>query len=125
MSKKEKCERGSTSEDYVAFDLTDYVDNPVALARINAGITQETLAEHMKVTQAYISKLEAQSQVTAKVLKKVNTAIENAKAEGVVDGVAAKKRSVFEEIKQGILEAKAHEKGTITLRTHNVRPQKR
>lgn len=62
-------------EDYVSFELTDYVDNPVALARINAGITQEELAKRMKVTQAYISKLEAQSKVTAKVLKKVKTAL--------------------------------------------------
>ncbi len=30
----------------------------------------------------------------------------------------AKKRSLFEEIKQGILEVKAHKKGKITLRTH-------
>ena len=67
------------SDDYVPFDLTDYVDNPVALARINAGITQETLAEHMEVTQAYISKLEAQNRVTAKVLKKVKSAIEGIK----------------------------------------------
>ncbi|HSW69423.1 MAG TPA: helix-turn-helix transcriptional regulator [Gammaproteobacteria bacterium] len=68
-----------SSEDYVPFELTDYVDNPVALARINASITQEELAKRMNVTQAYISKLEAQSKVTAKVLKKVKTAIEGKK----------------------------------------------
>ena len=68
-----------SSKDYVPFELTDYVDNPVALARINACITQEELAERMNVTQAYISKLEAQSKVTAKVLKKVNAAIEDSK----------------------------------------------
>ena len=68
-----------SSEDYVPFELTDYVDNPVALARINAGITQETLAKRMNVTQAYISKLEAQSKVTAKVLKKVKAAIKDNK----------------------------------------------
>ena len=67
------------NKDYVPFELTDYVDNPVALARINAGITQETLAKRMDVTQAYISKLEAQSKVTAKVLKKVKAAIEISK----------------------------------------------
>jgi ribosome-binding protein aMBF1 (putative translation factor) len=59
-----------SSDDYVPFELTDYVDNPVALVRIDAGLTQETLAKRMNVTQAYISKLEAQSKVTAKVLKK-------------------------------------------------------
>jgi DNA-binding XRE family transcriptional regulator len=64
------------SDDYVPFELTDYVDNPVALARINADMTQEELAKRMEVTQAYISKLEAQSKVTAKVLKKVKAAIE-------------------------------------------------
>jgi DNA-binding XRE family transcriptional regulator len=68
-----------SSKDYVPFELTDYIDNPVALARINAGITQETLAKRMNVTQAYISKLETQSKVTAKVLKKVKAAIEASK----------------------------------------------
>ena len=63
------------ANDYVPFELTDYIDNPVALARINAGMTQNALAKRMNVTQAYISKLEAQSKVTAKVLKKVKTAI--------------------------------------------------
>lgn len=68
-----------SGDDYVPFELTDYVDNPVALARINAGMTQETLAKRMNVTQAYISKLETQDKVTAKVLKKVKTAIEEKK----------------------------------------------
>jgi ribosome-binding protein aMBF1 (putative translation factor) len=68
-----------SGDDYVSFELTDYVDNPVALARINAGMTQETLAERMNVTQAYISKVEAQNKVTAKVLKKVKAAIEGKK----------------------------------------------
>ena len=68
-----------SSEDYVLFELTDYVDNPVVLARINAGITQEELAKRMDVTQAYISKLEAQGKITAKILKKVKAAIESKK----------------------------------------------
>lgn len=68
-----------SSDDYTPFDLTDYVDNPVALARINADITQEELAKRMNVTQAYISKLEAQDTVTVKVLKKVKSGIEGRK----------------------------------------------
>ncbi|MDR3490831.1 MAG: helix-turn-helix transcriptional regulator [Gammaproteobacteria bacterium] len=71
LKKKDK------SSDYVPFELKDYVDNPVALARINAGITQEELAMRMKVTQAYVSKLEAQEKVTAKVLKKIKDALKN------------------------------------------------
>lgn len=68
-----------SGDDYITFELTDYVDNPVALARINAEMTQEELAKRMNVTQAYISKLEAQSKVTAKVLKKIKAAIEDNK----------------------------------------------
>lgn len=65
-----------SGSDYVPFELTDYIDNPVALARINADITQEELAKRMKVTQAYISKLESQAKVSPKVLKKIKAAIE-------------------------------------------------
>lgn len=63
-------------EDYVAFDPADYVDNPIALARIKAGLTQAELAKRMQVTQAYISKIEAQDKVTAKMLQKVKMAFE-------------------------------------------------
>jgi len=76
---EEALKKKYSGEDYVPFELTDYVDNPVALARINTGITQEELAKRMNVTQAYISKLEAQSKVTAKVLKKIKAALESKK----------------------------------------------
>jgi putative transcriptional regulator len=36
-----------------------------------------------------------------------------------------KKRNLFEEIKQGILDAKAHKKGKITLRTHKISKKSR
>ena len=64
------------SDEYVPFDPADYVDNPIALARIKAGITQAELAKRMKVTQAYISKIEAQHTVTPKLLQKVKVALE-------------------------------------------------
>lgn len=73
---EEALKKKYSEKDYVPFELTDYVDNPVALARINANMTQEALAKRMNVTQAYISKLESQSSITAKVLKKVKLAIE-------------------------------------------------
>lgn len=65
--------------DYVHFDPADYVDNPIALARIKAGITQEELARRMQVTQAYISKIEGQKKVTAKLLNKVKEALTKTK----------------------------------------------
>lgn len=61
--------------DYIPFKLDDYVDNPVALARIKAGLTQEQLAERLGVTQAYISKIEAQAHATPKLMQRVTEAI--------------------------------------------------
>ena len=63
------------NEDYEVFDPADYIDNPVALARLQMGITQEELARLMNVTQAYISKIENQEKVTAKMIKKVQLAL--------------------------------------------------
>lgn len=65
------------NEDYEVFDPADYIDNPIALARIQAGITQEALAKLMGVTQAYVSKIESQDKVTPKLLNKVGIALEN------------------------------------------------
>ena len=63
------------NKDYEPFNLEDYVNNPVALARIQAHLTQEELAEKMEVSQAYVSKLESKASVSEKVLAKVNAAI--------------------------------------------------
>ena|SRR3990167_4809257 len=65
-----------SNTDFVTFDPADYVDNPIALARIKANMTQEELAKRMGVTQAYISKIEAQDKVTPKILQKVKIALE-------------------------------------------------
>jgi DNA-binding XRE family transcriptional regulator len=61
--------------DYVPFALEDYVDNPVALARIKANVTQQQLAKRMDVTQAYISKIEHQEKATPKLLAKIKAAL--------------------------------------------------
>jgi DNA-binding XRE family transcriptional regulator len=65
----------SKTADYVPFELEDYVDNPIALARIRARLTQAELAKRMSVTQAYISKIEAQDRVSSKVLEKAQVAL--------------------------------------------------
>lgn len=62
-------------DEYVPFVLDDYVDNPVALARIKARLTQGQLAERLGVTQAYISKIERQEKVTPALLDRVTQAI--------------------------------------------------
>jgi DNA-binding XRE family transcriptional regulator len=67
---------GKRDDDYVTFQLEDYVDNPVALARIKARVTQAELARRLGVSQAYVSKIERQDRVTAKLLKRVAAALE-------------------------------------------------
>ena len=61
--------------DYTPFAVEDYVDNPVALARIKAKVTQGHLARRMGVSQACISKIEHQDKVTPKLLAKVKAAL--------------------------------------------------
>ena len=63
------------SVDYAPFALEEYVDNPVALGRIKAKLTQEQLAKRLGVTQAYVSKIEHQDRVTPKLMVKVKTAL--------------------------------------------------
>lgn len=70
-----KLEKFEPDSDYVPFDPADYVDNPIALARIKAHLTQEELAKRLKVSQAYISKIEKQKKVTPKLLSKVREAL--------------------------------------------------
>lgn len=57
------------------FHVEDYVDNPVALARIKARISQSELARRFGVSQAYISKIERQKRVTAKLRTRVEAAL--------------------------------------------------
>lgn len=71
----EQLKQTNEDQEYEIFDPTDYIDNPVALARIQTGITQEELARLMNVTQAYVSKIENQEKVTAKMMQKVTKAI--------------------------------------------------
>lgn len=61
--------------DYVPFELADYVDNPIALARIKANMTQKELARRLGATQAYVSKVERQTKATPKLLAKVKAAL--------------------------------------------------
>lgn len=56
---------------YEPFEISDYIDNPIALARIQARLTQAELAHRLNVSQAYISKVESQSKVSAKLLARV------------------------------------------------------
>lgn len=64
-------------DDLTLFDPADYVDNPIALARITAGLTQRELAKRMKLSQAYLSKVERQNKVSPKLLLKVKEALKN------------------------------------------------
>ena len=59
------------NDEFVVFNLDDFVTNPVANIRIKKGLTQKQLATKMEVSQAYISKLEQQSNISDKTLFKI------------------------------------------------------
>jgi len=72
---EKKLKKLENQNDYVSFNAEDYISNPIALARIKANITQQTLARRMNVTQAYISKIEKQEKITPKLLARVKAVL--------------------------------------------------
>lgn len=64
-----------SNAEYVLFQPEDYIENPVALARLKANLTQADLAKRLRVSQAYISKIEKQEKVTPKLLAKIKLAL--------------------------------------------------
>ncbi len=62
-------------DDYIPFDPANYVENPVALARIQAHITREELAQRLWVSTAYIGKIERRAKVTDKMLERVEAVL--------------------------------------------------
>ncbi len=75
LDRKLSARKPRQASDYVPFSVEDYVDNPVALARIKARLSQSELARRLDVSQAYISKVERQETVTVKLLSRVNRAL--------------------------------------------------
>lgn len=67
-------------DEYVPFVLSDYINNPVRVARIEAGINQEELAKRLGVTQGYISKIEGRNhKVSDKLMKRVKNILSDPK----------------------------------------------
>lgn len=73
-----KIGKPSEKDNYIDFDPANYVSNPIALARSNAGLSQAELAERAGVTQAYVSKIERQELVSPKVVLKFSAAFKPA-----------------------------------------------
>jgi len=69
----------NADNDYEPFDPAEYIDNPVAIDRMRAGIKQKDLAQAMGVSQAYVSKLEAADDITPAALKRIRTALKSLK----------------------------------------------
>ncbi|MDP2380286.1 MAG: helix-turn-helix transcriptional regulator [Sulfurimicrobium sp.] len=72
------CEESARDDDeeYVPFILSDYINNPVRVARIKAGVTQKDLAACLAVTQGYVSKIEGHNyEVSDNLLKRVKIAL--------------------------------------------------
>jgi ribosome-binding protein aMBF1 (putative translation factor) len=66
----------SDDGEYVPFVLSDYIQNPIRVARIGAGLSQIQLAERLGVTQGYVSRIEGRNfKVSDILMLKVTTAL--------------------------------------------------
>jgi len=72
-----KLKQPKTKDDeYVPFVLSDYIKNPIRVARVEAGFTQAELARRLVVSQGYVSKIESENfKVTSTLLDRVTQAI--------------------------------------------------
>ena len=62
----------------VPFVLSDYIKNPIRVARIDAGVSQSELADLLGVTHGYVSKIESRGyNVGDKLLVRVKAALHN------------------------------------------------
>lgn len=60
----------------VPFVIGDYIKNPVRIARVDAGLTQQELAKRLDVTEGYISKIEGRNfEVSEALMKRINRAV--------------------------------------------------
>lgn len=72
----EKTEVGTEANgDYIPFDPANYVQNPVALARIRAHLSREELARQLGISVSYLGKIERSTQVREKMLARVKRAL--------------------------------------------------
>ncbi|MFA7268350.1 MAG: helix-turn-helix transcriptional regulator [Sterolibacterium sp.] len=66
----------SKEDEFVPFILSDYIKNPIRVARVDAGLTQKELAKRLKVTQGYVSKIEGRGfEVSPTLMDRVAKAI--------------------------------------------------
>ncbi|MBP6422302.1 MAG: helix-turn-helix transcriptional regulator [Propionivibrio sp.] len=66
----------SKEDELVPFVLGDFIKNPIRVARVDAGLTQQELAKCLDVTQGYISKIEGRNfDVSEALMKRVNKAL--------------------------------------------------
>jgi ribosome-binding protein aMBF1 (putative translation factor) len=62
--------------EFVPFVLGDYIKNPIRVARIEAGLSQQELASLLAVTQGYVSRIEGRNfKVTNELLNRVKSTI--------------------------------------------------
>jgi ribosome-binding protein aMBF1 (putative translation factor) len=59
------------NEDYISFDPANYIQNPIALARIRAPLSREELAQRLGISVFYLGKIERSTQVREKMLARV------------------------------------------------------
>lgn len=62
-------------DEYVPFVIEDYIHSPVAVARINSGVSRKELAQRMGLSLDYLRRVERKESITPKFMERVQAAL--------------------------------------------------
>lgn len=62
-------------DEYVPFVIEDYIKSPVAVVRINSGVSRKELAQRMGLSLDYLRRIERKESVTPKFMERVQAAL--------------------------------------------------
>ena len=63
-------------DEFVPFVLSEYIQNPIRVMRVEAGLNQSQLAKRLGVSQGYVSRIEGRNfKVSDQLLSRAKTAL--------------------------------------------------
>ena len=71
-----RARRARGKDEFVPFVLSEYIQNPIRVMRVEAGLNQSQLAKRLGVSQGYVSRIEGRNfKVSDRLLSRAKAAL--------------------------------------------------